>query len=46
MPTDEKAHDQVEFLHTVEINRGRGILNYVKTIDEAFSWFELMASRV
>ena len=45
LPEDESAREQAEFLHTVEINRGRGIINYVKTYDEAFSWFELMGQR-
>ena len=45
MPTVEKARDQIEFLHTVEINRGRGVINYVETMEEAFSWFEVMDSR-
>jgi hypothetical protein len=30
---------------TVEINRGRGVLSYVESVDEAFSWFEDMARR-
>jgi len=46
MPDDEKAREQIEFLHTVEVNRGRGVINYVKTKEEAFSWFELMSDRV
>jgi hypothetical protein len=45
MPENQAAREQVEFLHTVEINRGRGVINYVETFDEAFSWFEEMAGR-
>jgi hypothetical protein len=45
MPDNPAAREQVEFLHTVEINRGRGVINYVETFDEAFSWFEEMAGR-
>ena len=45
MPTNQAAADQIEFLHTVEINRGRGVISYVETVDEAFSWFEEMARR-
>ena len=43
MPEDPAAREQVEFLHTVEINRGRGVLNYVESFEEAFAWFEDMA---
>ena len=46
MPDSERAREQIEFLHTVEVNRGRGVLNYVESEDEAFSWFEEMAHRV
>ena len=42
MPADEEARRQAEFLHTVEINRHRGALLYVDTIEEALSWFEDM----
>lgn len=45
MPADETAQEQVELLHTVEINRGRGVINYVESFDEAFSWFEEMANK-
>ena len=45
MPRDERAREQVDFLHTVQINRGRGIINYVETFEEAFSWFEEMGQR-
>ena len=45
MPDNPTAREQVEFLHTVEINRGRGVINYVETFDEAFSRFEEMAKR-
>lgn len=43
MPEDPTARAQAELLHTVEVNRGRGILSYVESFDEAFSWFEDMA---
>jgi hypothetical protein len=43
MPEDPAAREQTEFLHTVEVNRGRGILSYVESYDEAFAWFEDMA---
>ena len=45
MPEDQRARDQVEFLHTVEINRGRGVINYVESFDEAYSWFDDMERR-
>ena len=45
MPENPAAREQVEFLHTVEINRGRGVITYVETLDEAFSWFEEMDKR-
>jgi hypothetical protein len=38
MPSDPKARVQVEFLHTVEINRGRGELQYVDSIDAGLYW--------
>ena len=38
MPTDRTARRQIEFLHTVEINRGRGQIRYVASIDEALNW--------
>jgi hypothetical protein len=43
MPENESAHEQVELLYAIEISRGRGIINYVESIDEAFSWFEEMS---
>ena len=43
MPRDPTAREQAEFLHTVEVNRGRGVLSYVESYEEAFSWFEDMA---
>jgi hypothetical protein len=43
MPEDTAAREQAEFLHTVEVNRGRGILSYVESYDEAFTWFDDMA---
>lgn len=39
MPVNPVAREQVEFLHTVEINRGRGVLKYVDDIDQALEWF-------
>ena len=33
MPEDPTARAQLELLHTVEVNRGRGILSYVESID-------------
>ena len=39
MPSAAKAREQVEFLHTVEINRGRGELKYVDNIDDGLYWF-------
>jgi hypothetical protein len=45
MPEDPAARAQAELLHTVEVNRGRGILSYVESFDEAFSWFDDMARR-
>ena len=45
MPEDPSARAQAEFLHTVEVNRGRGVLSYVETYEEAFSWFEEMERR-
>ena len=45
MPESETARKQAELLHTIEINRGRGVMDYVDTREEAFSWFEEMASR-
>ena len=45
MPEDPVAREQAEFLHTVEINRGRGVLSYVESVDEALSWFDDMTLR-
>ena len=39
LPIDESARDQVKFLHTVEINRMRGPLNYVSSYENALEWF-------
>ncbi len=39
MPVNPVAREQVEFLHTVEINRGRGMMKYVDDIDQALEWF-------
>jgi len=46
MPVDERAFEQVELLHHIEINGGRGVLDYVENMEEAFDWFEEMANRV
>ena len=46
MPVDKRAYEQVELLHQIEINGGRGVLDYVESVEEAFSWFEEMANRV
>lgn len=43
MPEDPDARAQAELLHTVEVNRGRGVLSYVESYEEAFGWFEDMA---
>lgn len=45
LPEDPAAREQAEFMHTVEVNRGRGILSYVESYDEAYDWFEAMARR-
>ena len=45
MPADPAARAQAEFLHTVEVNRGRGVLSYVESYDEAYSWFDDMVRR-
>jgi hypothetical protein len=45
LPDDEAVREQVDLMCTIEINRGRGVINYVDTFDEAFSWFEEMAQR-
>lgn len=45
LPTDDDAREQFELMHTIELNRGRGVINYVESFDEAFSWFEDMARR-
>ena len=34
-----------EFMHAVEVNRGRGLLSYVESYDEAYDWFDTMAKR-
>ena len=46
MPVNERAYEQVELLHQIEINGGRGVLDYVESVEEAFAWFEEMANRV
>lgn len=39
LPADPDARRQAEFLHTVELNRGRGDLMYVDSAGEAREWF-------
>jgi len=39
LPTDDEAREQAKFLHTVEINRVRGPLQYVSSYEEALNWF-------
>ena len=46
MPLDKRAYEQVELLHQIEINGGRGVLDYVESVEEALAWFEEMANRV
>jgi len=38
MPANQAAKRQIEFLHMVEINRGRGQMRYVGSSDEALIW--------
>ncbi len=38
LPIEPKAREQAEFLHTVQINRGRGALKYVNDVDEGLFW--------
>jgi hypothetical protein len=38
MPTDPKAREQAELLHTVEINRGRGALKEVDSVESGLYW--------
>lgn len=45
MPEDPAAREQAEFMHTVEVNRGRGILSYVESYEEAYDWFDSMEQR-
>ena len=46
MPVDQRAFEQMELLHEIEISRGRGLLEYVESVDEAVAWFEEMDGRV
>ena len=39
LPDDPHAREQAKFLHTVELNRGRGVLRYVDSLDDAMAWF-------
>ena len=43
LPEDARARRQVEFLHTVEINRGRGAIRYVDSVSDALEWFAACA---
>ena len=45
LPEDESVREQIDLMCTIEINRGRGVINYVNSFEEAFSWFEEMANR-
>ena len=38
LPIDLNARKQAEFLHTVQINRGRGEIKYVNDVDEGLFW--------
>ena len=40
LPIDLNARKQAEFLHTVQINRGRGELKYVNDVDEGLFWLK------
>lgn len=46
MPISPRAYRQMELMLAIEVNRGRGVMNDVETLDEAFSWFEEVARRV
>jgi hypothetical protein len=43
LPEDTQARRQIEFLHNVEINRGRGPIKYVESYSDAFDWFAACA---
>jgi hypothetical protein len=43
LPEDTQARRQIEFLHNVEINRGRGPIKYVESYGDAFDWFAACA---
>lgn len=45
LPVNENAREQVSLLHTVEVNRGRGVLKNVESFEEAFDWFQEMIER-
>ena len=45
LPRDDEARRQAEFLHTVELNRGRGDLQYVEDAAEARDWFHQPRAR-
>ena len=46
LPHDDSAREQVRLLHTIEINRGRGVIQYVDSIDDAYGWFDEMTKRM
>lgn len=39
LPTNNDVLQQVKFLHTVEINRMRGPIEYVTSYEDALAWF-------
>ncbi len=45
MPTQDAVRKDIELLHIVEINRGRGAIKYVESIDEALSFFKNVPDR-
>lgn len=40
LPHEPQAREQAEFMHTVELNRGRGAMRYVDSLPEAIAWFQ------
>ena len=40
LPADDQAREQVKFMHTVEVNRMRGPLEYFESRDQALAWFK------
>lgn len=45
MPSDPAAKEQAELLHTVQINRGRGAIRYVDSVDDGLYWFRSLRSQ-